>query len=63
MKTAYMCQAYDPMQEPTKRKSRTKKTASRKKVYYPDLNEFLLQNQISTVNEHGVKGLYGSRIC
>jgi hypothetical protein len=63
MKTAYTGQAYDLMQKPAKRKSRTVKTSSRKRVFYPDLNEFLLQNQITTVNENGVKGLYGSRIC
>jgi len=65
MKTAYMGQDYDPMQKQNKRKSRTVKTTlrERKRFFYPDLNEFLSLNQITTVNEHGVKGLYGSRIC
>ena len=63
MKSVYMGQAYDPMQQPTKRKSRIVKPASRKRIFYPDLNDFLLQNRITTVNENGVKGLYGSRIC
>jgi hypothetical protein len=63
MKTVYMGQDYDPMQKLPKRKSRTVKKASRKTAFYPDLNEFLSLNQITTVNEHGVKGLYGRRIC
>jgi hypothetical protein len=65
MKTVIKNQDCGPMESEPKRISRTVKTASRKRkrVFYPDLNEFLSLNQITTVNEHGVKGIYGRRIC
>ena len=65
MKTANMTQDCDLMRKPATRKSRTVKTARRKSegVFYPDLNDFLSQNQITTVNEYGVRGIYGRRIC
>jgi len=49
----------------TKKESRTVRTTSQKskRTVYPDLNEFLSQYPIATVNEYGEKVIYGKRIC
>ena len=48
-----------------KKKPRTVRTSSQKskRTVYPDLNEFLSQYPVATVNEYGEKVIYGKRIC
>ena len=49
----------------TKKESRTIRTTLQKskRTVYPDLNEFLSQYPVATVNEYGERVIYGKRIC
>jgi hypothetical protein len=49
----------------TKKESRTVRTTSQKskRTVYPDLNEFLSQYPVATMNEYGERVIYGKRIC
>jgi len=65
MKTVSMSQKYAPVRSPSRKKTRTVKGSPRKskRPFYQDLKEFLLKNQITTVNEYGDKVICGTRIC
>jgi len=65
MKTVSKNQDYAPVRSPSRKKTRTAKGSSRKSgiPFYHDLKEFLLRNQITTVNEYGTLGICGTRIC
>jgi hypothetical protein len=64
MKTAFQSHDLNTRRR-IKKKPRTVRTSSpkSKRTVYPDLNEFLSQYPIATVNEYGEKVIYGKRIC
>ena len=67
MKTALQSPDFNTIRGRTKKKPRTVRTPPQKSkgsVYvYPDLNEFLMQYPVATVNEYGAKVISGRRIC
>jgi len=65
MKTAFQIPYFTTIGGRTKKKPRTIRATSRKseRAVYPDLNEFLSQYPVATVNEYGEKVIYGKRIC
>ena len=65
MKTTFQSSDFVTMQRQSNSKSKTVKASSRKseRYVYPDLNEFLSQYSVFTVNEYGEKVISGKRIC
>jgi hypothetical protein len=65
MKTAFQNPDFDTTRGRTKKKPWTARTQPQKskRAVYPDLNEFLSQYPVATVNEYGEKVIYGKRIC
>ena len=64
METAFWSPDFGTQRQ-AKKKPRTVRTSSqkRRRTVYPDLNEFLSQYPVATVNEYGEKVIYGKRIC
>jgi hypothetical protein len=65
MEKAFQSTDFNTIRKRTKKKPRTARTQPQKskRTVYPDLNEFLSQYPVATVNEYGEKVIYGKRIC